>query len=165
MDELVDLSRPLLAALPAWALKGAALLLAAGIADLLLRRRPAALRHLVWGGTLAGLLAMPLLPGLLPPLEMTVELPAALASVARARTQPNAEARSAEGPAAAFTGGSSTFAQESITAFEAPAPRAEGTNAPSPTEAPTRPLAWGPPATVEPPASAVADTAHALPAA
>ena len=96
MDELVTLSRPLLAALPLWALKGAALLLVAGLADLFLRSRPAALRHLVWGGTLAGLLAMPLLPGLLPPLAMTVELPAAMASVARARPLPYPEARSAE---------------------------------------------------------------------
>src|SRR5687768_355465 len=113
MDELVDLSRPLLAALPAWALKGVALLLAAGLADLLLRRRPAALRHLVWGGTLAGLLAMPLLPGLLPPLEMTVELPPALA---RAQAWAYPDAQIAEGSVSAPTGFAARSAEEPLAA-------------------------------------------------
>ncbi|HEX2188985.1 MAG TPA: M56 family metallopeptidase [Longimicrobiaceae bacterium] len=56
------------------ALRGSVLLLAAGAATLLLRGAPAAARHLVWALAFAGLLALPLLPRLLPPVE--VPLPA-----------------------------------------------------------------------------------------
>ncbi|MEW5926189.1 MAG: M56 family metallopeptidase [Gemmatimonadota bacterium] len=56
------------------ALRGSVLLLAAGAAALLLRRASAA-RHLVWALAFAGLLALPVLPALVPALE--VPLPGA----------------------------------------------------------------------------------------
>jgi beta-lactamase regulating signal transducer with metallopeptidase domain len=52
------------------ALRGSVLLLAAGAATLLLRRASAAARHLVWALAFAGLLALPVLPALLPALEV-----------------------------------------------------------------------------------------------
>ncbi|HEV2734385.1 MAG TPA: M56 family metallopeptidase, partial [Longimicrobiaceae bacterium] len=58
------------------ALRGSVLLLAAGAATLLLRRASAAARHLVWALAFAGLLALPVLPALLPALE--VPLPRAV---------------------------------------------------------------------------------------
>jgi len=47
-------------------------LLMATIVTLLLRRRSAASRHLVWSGALCGVLAIPLLGAVLPPLELPV---------------------------------------------------------------------------------------------
>ncbi|MET0397274.1 MAG: M56 family metallopeptidase [Longimicrobiaceae bacterium] len=64
------------------ALRGSVLLLAAGAAALLLRRASAAARHLVWALAFAGLLALPLLPALLPALE--VPLPRAARALAAA---------------------------------------------------------------------------------
>ncbi|HEX8274177.1 MAG TPA: M56 family metallopeptidase [Longimicrobiaceae bacterium] len=52
------------------ALRGSVLLLAAGAAALLLRRASAAARHLVWATAFAGLLALPVLPALVPALEV-----------------------------------------------------------------------------------------------
>jgi beta-lactamase regulating signal transducer with metallopeptidase domain len=91
----MDVSRfalDLFAAAPEWAWKGAALLAVAVIADFALRHRAAALRHLVWSGTLAGLLALPLAQPLLP--ELALPLPLAM---------PAAPAGLADGPAAAAT--------------------------------------------------------------
>ena len=48
------------------ALKGAVLLALAGLATAALWRASAAVRHLVWSLTMAGLLALPLLSALLP---------------------------------------------------------------------------------------------------
>ena len=48
------------------ALKGAVLLALAGLATTALWRASAALRHLVWSLTMAGLLALPVLSALLP---------------------------------------------------------------------------------------------------
>lgn len=48
------------------ALSGTALLLTAGLAALILRRAPAALRHLVWLGALGGLVLVPVLAVLVP---------------------------------------------------------------------------------------------------
>src|ERR1700686_1011173 len=57
------------------ALKGTAVLVAASIAAILLRRRSAAARHLVWTAAFVALLALPLLSLSLPALPMPVAAP------------------------------------------------------------------------------------------
>ncbi|HSU57906.1 MAG TPA: TonB family protein [Bryobacteraceae bacterium] len=54
------------------ALKSSAVLMAAGLAVLFLRRRSAAARHVVWTGVFAALLALPVLSVLLPALRLPV---------------------------------------------------------------------------------------------
>ncbi len=57
------------------ALKGTAVLMAAGMAALVLRRRSAAARHVVWTAAFAGLLALPLLSLTLPAVSMPLPIP------------------------------------------------------------------------------------------
>src|SRR5215467_706716 len=58
-------------------LKAAVLLGVAGLLAMLLKRSAASLRHLVWGIGLSGLLALPILSLLLPPLNVRVLPPMA----------------------------------------------------------------------------------------
>lgn len=89
-DLLTELAGPWVAGLLDASLKGTALLLAATVAARLLRSRPAAMRHVVWAGALVGLLALPVLSGTLPSVEVpgVPDLPARLGGV----TSPEAPA-------------------------------------------------------------------------
>jgi hypothetical protein len=97
--DATTVARELAAAVPAWAWKGAALLALALAADLALRRRAAALRHLVWSGSLVGVLALPLAQPFLP--ELAVPLPLGRQAVVEQTAIGEATAAAAEATATA----------------------------------------------------------------
>lgn len=70
MSPLLDL--PWLETFLEASLRGSVLLLAAMAATTMMRRAPAAARHLVWTAALAGVLLLPLLAAALPPLSLAV---------------------------------------------------------------------------------------------
>ncbi|MBZ5576155.1 MAG: TonB family protein [Acidobacteriia bacterium] len=83
------------------ALKGSLVLSAAWLVSLLLRRRSAALRHVVWVSAFAALLALPLLTLSLPVLRMPVApalLPAGVVFHAAASASPDAPAAAVHPP-------------------------------------------------------------------
>ncbi|HRI53875.1 MAG TPA: hypothetical protein PLW65_27235, partial [Pseudomonadota bacterium] len=83
------------------ALQGTVILALAAVATLLLRRAAAALRHLVWGLAVSGLLAAPVLSALLPRWEVPLaslqrSAAAELAPEIYLQKTPTADAASAE---------------------------------------------------------------------
>lgn len=69
-DLLTELAGAWVATLLDASLKGTVALAAAMIAARVFRSRPAAMRHLMWASALAGLLLLPVLTGVLPPVEV-----------------------------------------------------------------------------------------------
>src|SRR5690349_9470319 len=78
--------------------KATALVAAAGLAGLCLRRAAAAVRHLVWMSALAGVLALPLVTPLVPRRTVPIDAPAAV--LLRVNAAVPALARAAVQPAA-----------------------------------------------------------------
>jgi HEAT repeat protein/beta-lactamase regulating signal transducer with metallopeptidase domain len=78
--------------LPDAALRGAALLTATFVVARLLRSQPAALRHVLWAGAIAGVMAMPLL-SVVAPVRLTVDIPWRVAPL---RPTPSSESEVAQ---------------------------------------------------------------------
>ena len=78
--------------LPDAALRGAALLTVTLVVARLLRSQPAALRHVLWTGAIAGVMTMPLL-SMVAPVRVTVDIPWQIALPEGASPEPHVAAR------------------------------------------------------------------------